>query len=217
MLRKQTVAYCRDIRLLLYYRKFNRTTLLYGFLWHSPALWFPLGILTFLQNESDGLRQQFVFVVIYLLFFPDKLSNFILSRPLSQGVILNIMINRLKFTLFSFLCALKKTMSSFLACKYLIVQKALCPTSGVGYMGTEGRNGWFPTTQIQIKMSWFPVGLTVLYLGSALFSKATGVLPKRPLFSLCVISIFQFHTKHMQNNRQPPVQWCKLAGKKILK
>lgn len=60
------MAYCREIRLLLYYRKFNRNMLIY--VGNATVLWFVLGILTFLQDESNGLRQHIVFCYSFVIF-----------------------------------------------------------------------------------------------------------------------------------------------------
>lgn len=67
-----------------------------------------------------------------------------------------------------------------------------------GYMDTSRR---FLTAQIQIKMSWFPVGQTLilaLFLFLSFFCNKDGSAAKKASFPLDVIFIFPFHTKHMQ-------------------
>lgn len=71
---KQSIAYCGDIRLLLYYREFNRNMArceilqFYGF---SLVYWLSCRM----SQTPYGNRLSFV---ISLLFFPDNLFNFIL-------------------------------------------------------------------------------------------------------------------------------------------
>lgn len=81
---------------------------------------------------------------------------------------------------------------------YLIILKTLCSTAVDGYMSTSRLKWRFPTTQIQVKMSWFPVSLTLILAQLFLFTKRLECCQKKAHFPLCIISIFPFHTKQME-------------------
>lgn len=78
-------------------------------------------------------------------------------------------------------------------CVCLIIFKTLCSTAVDGFMGTSRQKWRFPTTQIQIKMSWFPVSLTLIlaqaFFFFFFFTKRLECCQKGPFSSLCHLHI----------------------------
>lgn len=132
---KETAACWRDVRLPLCYRKFNKKT----------SLWLSVKFYSFMVSawctDLNTLRPEIVLSldllsVCYFTFMSRFYTNIMTQ-------ILSLFIHQ-----HSAVC--------------LINLKTLCCTAVDGYEGTSRQKWRFPTTQIQIQMSWFPVGLTLI-------------------------------------------------------